>query len=131
MYADDIALMCENKSDMEKLLKALDQYGKNKEIKFNGNKTFLMVFNKKVKKMNKKEIEEEKIILKLDNESITEVTEARYLGFILSTKKLNYAHISNRLSTFANKVFKLNKCDIKNQIHNLQSSLKTIATIWC
>jgi hypothetical protein len=89
MYADDIALMCESKSDMDKLLKALDQYGKNKEIKFNGNKTFLMVFNKKIKKLNKKELEEEKIILKLDNESIAEVNEARYLGFILSTTKLN------------------------------------------
>jgi len=124
IYADDIALMCESKSDMEKLLKALDQYGKEKEIKFNGNKTFLMVFNKKVKKLNKKEIEEGKIILKLDNEAIIEVNEARYLGFILSTIKFNYAHINNRLSTYANKVFKLNKCDYdKNEMPSKTKSI--------
>jgi hypothetical protein len=111
MYADDIALLCETRSDMEKLLSAVDKYGKEKEIKFNGNKTNLLVFNKKIRKLNKKELEEEKISLKLDDELIVEVDEARYLGFILNTNKLNYAHIENRLSTFATKVFQLNRCD--------------------
>jgi hypothetical protein len=47
----------------------------------------------------------------LDGEVIVEVSEARYLGFILSTDKINYAHVENRFSTFASKVFQLNRCD--------------------
>jgi len=125
MYADDIALLAENKKDMKILLNALTQYGHDKEIKFNGAKTNLLIFNKRVKKLGKKEMEENgKIKLKLDKETVIEVNEARYLGFHLSTLNLNAHHLNNRLDNFAQKTMKLNKLDFdKNEMPSSTKSL--------
>jgi hypothetical protein len=112
MYADDIALITETRSDMAKLLQIIEKYGHKKEIKFNGSKTNLLIFNKKSKKSTKRELEEEITIeLKLDGERIVETEEARYLGFILNVNNINSAHLNNRYTNFLNKIMTLNKLD--------------------
>jgi hypothetical protein len=60
----------------------------------------------------------------LDGEKIMEVNEARYLGFTLNNEKINYAHLENRLSTFAAKQYQLNKCDFNKP--EMQSRTKSI-----
>jgi len=112
MYADDIALLTETKKDMKILLDAITDYGHDKEIKFNGTKTNLLIFNKKSCKIGKKkQKEEDEIQLKLDNEPIIEVNQAKYLGFHLSTDNLNLHHYNNRIENFTYKIMKLNKLD--------------------
>jgi len=125
MYADDMALLAENKKDMNTLLNVLTEYGHNKEIKFNGAKTNLLIFNKKVKKLGKKlALDEDKLTLKLDNEPLVEVSEAKYLGFHLSTINFNTHHLENRLESFALKTMKLNKLDFDKD--EMPSSTKSL-----
>lgn len=109
LYADDIVLLSESKRDMNEMLNAITNYGKTKEIKFNGNKTNLLIFNKKNKKLTKSEIDDEiKIKLKLDGEEVVEVEQARYLGFMLDVNSMNKTHLESLHSNFANKLSKLN-----------------------
>jgi len=109
LYADDIVLICDSRRGMDDMLKTITDYGKEKEIKFNGSKTNLLVFNKNGKKLTKSEVEDEiSIKLKLDNEEVVEVEQARYLGFILDVNSTNKAHLESLQSNFANKLAKLN-----------------------
>jgi hypothetical protein len=109
LYADDIVLLSETKHGMNEMLNAITKYGKTKEIKFNGNKTNLLIFNKKNKKLTKSEIRDEtNIKLKLDGEEVIEVEQARYLGFFLDVNSINKTHLESLYSNFANKLSKLN-----------------------
>ena len=48
MYADDIMLLSNIKSDLNKLLKIVEEYGYNYGMKFNPEKTMIMVFSDKI-----------------------------------------------------------------------------------
>ena len=48
MYADDIMLLSNIKSDLNKLLKIVEEYGYNYGMKFNPEKTMFMVFGDKI-----------------------------------------------------------------------------------
>jgi hypothetical protein len=55
LYADDILLLSETKINMQKMLKIVETYGKDWEIKFNPDKTKFLFFEKKAyNKMQKK-----------------------------------------------------------------------------
>ena len=46
LYADDMLLITDTKWKFEQMLNVLTEYGANIEIKFNGSKTTLMIYNK-------------------------------------------------------------------------------------
>ena len=50
LYADDILLVSESKTNMLSMLNVMSNFGINNEIKFNPNKTVYTIFNSKLKK---------------------------------------------------------------------------------
>jgi hypothetical protein len=46
LYADDILLLTDDKNKLRHMLNILTKFGETNEIKFNGSKTTLMIYNK-------------------------------------------------------------------------------------
>jgi hypothetical protein len=59
-YADDILLVSNIMANLQKMLNLVDQYCDEHEIKINGGKTLLLVFNKRTSR-SKSELENDKI----------------------------------------------------------------------
>ncbi len=109
LYADDIALVAPNKMFMKRMLSLVEKFGEENEIKFNGLKTQMLLFNKSVIRQNKRQILADlKVKFTLAGEDIPDVTWARYLGVILNTGRSN-KHIDNRLQQVAIKLNMLSK----------------------
>ena len=49
LYADDILILSHTKRGINRLLRLIESYGSENEIKFNAKKTFHMIFNKNAK----------------------------------------------------------------------------------
>ena len=63
------------------MLNRLTAFGQTNEIKFNGSKTTLMIFNKTAEKLNTyQSIQENRIELRLAGEKITIGKKMKYLG---------------------------------------------------
>ena len=62
LYADDILLVSESKTNMLSMLNVMSNFGINNEIKFNPNKTVYTIFNSKLKKTRWEMDVDEKVI---------------------------------------------------------------------
>jgi hypothetical protein len=86
MYADDIILVADNKLDAQKLLDTVTSFGHDFKVKFNPDKTNLMVISS-----NKIDVE-----LKLCNKPISRTNEIKYLGNLINMNGKARSHLNNR-----------------------------------
>ena len=99
MYADDLLLMATNKEETSIQLKIIEAYGKEHGIKFNPDKTELVVFNRFIKrKPGTVAVDNWNEELMLDGQVVKEVPSFRYLGSYLSYDLNNKTHITKRRS---------------------------------
>ena len=86
-YADDLAITAETKEEMEKMIKYLNKYFKDKEMEVNAEKSKIMVLGKrKIRKKGE---------WKCKDYEIEEVREFKYLGCTFKYNKKNDAHIQD------------------------------------
>ena len=76
VYADDIILISPVDSQLQQLLDLCTNYGKKWLIKFNPKKSNIVSFGKSIVERN----------FILNNSSLTEVNEIKYLGYIINNK---------------------------------------------
>ena len=85
LYADDLLLITDTKWKLSQMLNILTNFGQNSEIKFNGSKTTLMIYNKRMGDNRRMFIESEnKVKLELSGENIVPTDKMKYLGCIYS-----------------------------------------------
>ena len=53
LYADDTGLLCATKAGMQRMIKTVETFGLNFEIKFNAEKSLLIIFNKNIKSISR------------------------------------------------------------------------------
>ncbi len=96
-YADDILLVSNVKSNVQKMLHKVEQYYNLYEIKVNGDKTVLFIFNKWCTR-SKKELNEDStnLTLTLQNIKLVESFSLKYLGMEITTDLTNKKHIDTR-----------------------------------
>jgi hypothetical protein len=96
-YADDILLVSNIKSNVQKMLDKVEQYCNMYEIKVNGDKTVLLIFNKWCTR-SKKELNEDgtNLTLTLQNIKLVESFSLKYLGMEITTDLTNKKHIDTR-----------------------------------
>jgi hypothetical protein len=93
-YADDILLVSNIKNNLQKML---NFYCHNHEIKVNGDKTVLLIFNKWIQRSKKELLEDShEIELKLQNIKLAESYSLKYLGVKLSSDQSNTKHVNTR-----------------------------------
>jgi len=84
-YADDLGAIAESEEEMKSILKSLEKYFDRKELLLNAEKSKIMVFCKREKRLNRN--------WKWKGESIDEVREFKYLGFTFMKNNKDDAHI--------------------------------------
>lgn len=100
MYADDILLISEKKSGLDKLLSITELFGKKWEIKFNPSKTVYMEFGNKERKNNNFLLRKKNPVF--DGKEIIKVDKMKYLGMFYDNKLSNKDHLNKkRTATFA------------------------------
>lgn len=86
-YADDLAVLATNEEDMKQMLKSLERYFKEKDMTLNANKSKVLVFCRQDRQKEERQ-------WKWKEESIEEVDEFKYLGYVLFMKNnRDEAHI--------------------------------------
>ena len=99
MYADDLLLLAPRREETSIQLKVIEEYGIKNGMKFNPEKTELVIFNKFGKrKAGASFTDDWKGDLVLDDSIVKEVESFRYLGSYLSYNMKNKFHISKRRS---------------------------------
>jgi hypothetical protein len=102
LYADDLTLLALLKLNMQAMLDVVGQYGMDYEIKYNPDKSMLMVCNNEVKSQNANQFENDIYLeddLKLLGEVIPEVKEVRYLGIKITSQNLVSKHFEERIES--------------------------------
>ena len=113
MYADDMILITDNSDNMVELIRIVNQYCNQYEIKINVSKTKYMVIDR---------YQNSKSPLKIGNEQLIPVDEMRYLGFMLNTKVDANTHLSKRRLACINRMYSLNNFGLNNP--NLKTEIK-------
>jgi hypothetical protein len=105
LYADDIVLISSGKKKLQQMLDVVTEFGESNEVKFNGAKTTLLLFNKSSRKLTTFErLQENRIQLSLAGEKIVADTKMKYLGVWFKTNYSSVIHIENRHTQTINKM---------------------------
>lgn len=97
VYADDVLLISTTKSDLQSQINTVESYGVENEIKYNPEKTTLMIFNEKVSRtVETKKLDTWQDDVKLNNIPIKRVKNMKYLGVEISDDDKNKQHLDKR-----------------------------------
>ena len=88
MYADDIIILASSPKDAQIMLNEVTKFGKDYQIKFNPDKTNVLIYNAKP--------EDELVVLLLCNAPIVRTKCVKYLGVQLSDDYKNQEHLNKR-----------------------------------
>ncbi|RNA17259.1 RNA-directed DNA polymerase from mobile element jockey-like [Brachionus plicatilis] len=97
-YADDILILSHTKRGLQKQLEVVEKYGKEMGIKYNPNKTSLMICNKKCRRSKSNQLEDiwqEELIL--DGVQIQKVDSVKYFGVEIHDTNRNKTHLDKRI----------------------------------
>ncbi|RNA14504.1 RNA-directed DNA polymerase from mobile element jockey-like [Brachionus plicatilis] len=97
-FADNILILSHTKRGLQKQLEVVEKYGKEMGIKYNPNKTSLMICNKKCRRSKSNQLEDiwqEELIL--DGVQIQKVDSVKYLGVEIHDTNRNKTHLDNRI----------------------------------
>jgi hypothetical protein len=116
LYADDIILVAFTKACLQKLLDIVGDIGSRREIKFNPEKSVIMIFeNKKHKPCKKDAIENP---LTLTNQPIPVVNSMRYLGLYINDNGDNKTHLDVKCDYALKRLSELSRIGIySSEIH--------------
>ena len=108
-YADDILLLAPTVKSLESMIKVCENYACEYEIKFNGNKSQLMIFGDYKQDIN----------IYVNNEKLKTVSEMKYLGHIISNS-IHDPLISNVKNDFVCKAnsFLANFSSVSSHVRN-------------
>lgn len=116
-YADDIILIANKISDLNRLLSITTEYGNSFEIKFNPEKTNCMKINN-YKKYN----EDQEAVF--DGKVIKNTNTIKYLGIQVNEKLHTKAHLDIRIKSTIIRYNEMEKCGLESDI--LESEIKTL-----
>ena len=108
------------------MLKVVEKYGKDKQIKFNPSKTVFLVFNDKIRRAKQIELEDSMTKLKLDGQFIDRVYEIKYLGICLQADLKNKKHMKEMVKKTIGASYKLLIAGFKSR----SSSRQTKSTLY-
>ncbi len=115
-YADDVLIISNIKKNIQTMLNIVDDYSNEHEIKVNGDKTVLIVFNKwLIRNKNELEKDVDNSDLKLQGIVLVETHYLKYLGVELSSALSNTKHIESRVNKI-HKAFALIKTNGLNDV---------------
>jgi hypothetical protein len=99
MYAGDLLLISETKANVNELLKITESYGLSHGMRFNPDKTELLVFNHNIKRTAAAQREDDwRGELQLNGRCIKSSSSIRYLGVFLSDNLKAKEHLKKRRS---------------------------------
>jgi len=98
LYADDVALMTESESDLQTMLNIASSFTMKWNLKFNSNKSKVLVEGKRINKSNK---------WVLGDTYIEETNEYKYLGVYLSRSLKPTQHIGNHIKDKLNGMIRI------------------------
>ena len=115
MYADDILIITDSKVQMQKALDIVTLYGESNFLKFNAEKTCVMVSSPRFKTSLVEAISARATgPLMLDSKPIETVPNMKYLGIHISNDNKPHAHLVGRKNATINSITKLeNLCIVK------------------
>jgi hypothetical protein len=108
-YADDILLLAPTVKSLESMIRVCEEYASDYDIKFNGNKSQLMIFGDCKHDIN----------IFVNHEKLEVVSEMKYLGHII-TNSIHDPMISNVMNDFVCKVnsFLANFSSVSSNVRN-------------
>lgn len=109
---DDVVLLSNTALGLQAMIKIVENFGKENEIKFNVSKTNIVVFhNKRIyKKKGLNSLNcDDKLLFRLDGQLIPVVTRIKYLGTVLDKHLLNSPLITDKIKGQAARVESLNR----------------------
>ena len=96
-YADDILIVSNVLSNVQKMLNEVDSYCNDNEIKVNGDKTVLLIFNKRIYRAKKElDLDKNQNKLNLQGIELIESYDLKYLGVQMRADQSNITHIETR-----------------------------------
>lgn len=120
LYADDIILISNTKKEMQILLNLVEKFGKDREIKFNPDKTNFISVNDNLNLKTAKYINDTTAI-RMNGEIIEEVYHMKYLGSYISNNLLNKVHLDERIKLTSAAVNKLNtECGFNSKVTSVK-----------
>lgn len=118
LYADDILLLARTMDELQEQLKIVENYGVMNDIKFNAAKTNFIVFNQESKALNDRDGVP---TVKLDNQTLIQVKEMRYLGYHVTEDNNLTAHVEKRKKITLSKIATLRYHGILDDQFSIES----------
>lgn len=107
LYADDILLLSNELTGLQKMLIVTEEYGNEFEIKFNPSKTTYMVFGPEKKKRNEG-------LPKFEGECIGRVDSLKYLGCHITKKLSSEMHVNKKRQATNIRIAALKRSVLRN-----------------
>jgi hypothetical protein len=127
LYADDMLLVTNDKLKLKKMLNIITNYGNENEIKFNGTKTTMLIYNRTKQDFTKRSKNiDGNIKLTLSGETITSTSHMKYLGCMYSDNYSLTKHWDMKNNVLAAKIAQLQQIGL----HSQSLSSKTKAFIF-
>ena len=89
MFADDTIILTDNKEDLEKAIKIVEDYCKEYDIEINAKKSQYMIFGPK-------KAREEKGTVKINGDEVERVSKMKYLGVYITETLNDKTHLANK-----------------------------------
>jgi len=113
MYADDIILVSFARICLQRLLDLVGEFGLKREIKFNPDKSLVMVFDKSIRKTQKNEIINNPF--KMNGLEIPLEIKMRYLGIFYDEHGSHKLHLATKMESATKRLAELNRIGIYSQ----------------
>ena len=116
LYADDIVLMSNSALGLQAMLKIVEEFGAENEIKFNVTKTNILIIQPKIRNcaaLRKESALDSKLKFRLDGKLIPIVNKIKYLGTWLSNSLNISDHLDEKINGQAVKISQLEKIGFK------------------
>ena len=115
-YADDILVLNETKSGLQRQLRIIEDYGIEYDIKYNPDKTVFMVLNEEIRRsatLRREDVWQEDLVLWGIN--IQKISQMKYLGFEIDSRNKDNCHIQKRKQNANGSLAKLNLLGINSE----------------
>ena len=119
MYADDIITISETKKGLQEQLKACEDHGKTLGLNFNPEKSTYMIFNSN--KTKNKKLQTEDLWqgnLKIDQTTLKQVQNMKYLGYIITDNLKEDNHIDKRIYQMNKSIGKLTALGLTSEMYH-------------
>jgi len=121
LYADDLTLLALIKMEMQSMLDVVGEFGLDHEIKYNPDKSMLLICNENVKNQNVRQFENDIYIeedLKLIGEKIPQVYDLKYLGVRITAQNSPTKHMDERIEASARAMQSLRHIGMYSKVLN-------------